>query len=768
MKKTISAIMVALTIALLIAMQPLPTKAANGPRWTNGLDVNFYATPDAAYADLKLGKIDFFQWALTYDQLQDAIADPSIQLAPIDENGFWQVDVNNNWTVRTYPGIRSPTSDVYFRRAMTCAVDKDWILNTLVKGIGTRIDVPIAAPQVAGWAETNPLDPLCVIGANFPYEYNMTAAAEWLTAGGWNDTDLDGTLNYPADWPQKAGLNMDPILCKIRNDHKPRQLLGEALVANLQTLKIACAVQEASSSVLHDSVMKDKNYHFYTGGYSVGRQPTYWLSMFHSDYWSNVAETGNYVTGMNADGLPNYPDFDTDIHNLYYAENMPMAIAASKKGCFDFMNHACNIPIWTSKSFWGYRKAVVGIVDESGYGLENTYTFLNCYKVDDPATSYDETLDPLRFGTVNAPVALNQLYSTWYFDYALLDRIFPAGQQVEPYNLATDNPGICQDWEVSTWLDTTKFPTVEKTKVTYYIRKGVKIVAPVTGAPVRDFTARDLEFTIWYGYAFDDCWNFPGWVDVEKTKIIDNYTIEVDFDAKSMWLYGAPPYPLLPRLEWRAALCGPTSATFDSDGANCSTSTKYSFTTDDVVEIINVTDNGALLTQGVDYEILATGKPQDIRNIIHFLTNAPTGTIVVNYYKPSMLAQGYFVGGLPFTQTWYGTGGPYYPITITPGAGYGASLGANTNYWHETPPLGEIDWMWTWTGTTMPRSGYYQVFLYDAVKLLGAYCSRGDGAPQAAWFPGADLDATDLCHVGLFDAVTLLGKYGQKYGTPPP
>jgi hypothetical protein len=186
-----------------------------------------------------------------------------------------------------------------------------------------------------------------------------------------------------------------------------------------------------------------------------------------------------------------------------------------------------------------------------------------------------------------------------------------------------------------------------------------------------------------------------------------------------------------------------------------------------VVEIVNVTRGTTLLTEGVDYEILAAGSPTFMRNIIHFLVDQPAGTITVRYYKSTVDPHGYFIGGLPWQTTWYGVGGPYYPINILTGVGGVASLGANTNYFHETPPKGEIDWMWTWQGTTKPRSGYYQVFLFDAVKLLGAYCARGDTTPPVNWFPGADIDASDLCHVGLFDAVTLLGDYGLKYGIPP-
>jgi len=100
------------------------------------------------------------------------------------------------------------------------------------------------------------------------------------------------------------------------------------------------------------------------------------------------------------------------------------------------------------------------------------------------------------------------------------------------------------------------------------------------------------------------------------------------------------------------------------------------------------------------------------------------------------------------------------------GVGGYLSLEPNSYFFLNTPPFGEIDWAWYWTGTTKPRSGYYEVDLYDAVRLLVAYCSRGDGVPSANWFPGADIDPYDLCHVGLYDAVQMLSKYGQKQGAP--
>jgi hypothetical protein len=54
------------------------------------------------------------------------------------------------------------------------------------------------------------------------------------------------------------------------------------------------------------------------------------------------------------------------------------------------------------------------------------------------------------------------------------------------------------------------------------------------------------------------------------------------------------------------------------------------------------------------------------------------------------------------------------------------------------------------------------------VKALGAYCSHGDGIPDTNWFPGADIDPTDIGHVGLYDMVIINTNYGKQFGIPPP
>jgi hypothetical protein len=105
----------------------------------------------------------------------------------------------------------------------------------------------------------------------------------------------------------------------------------------------------------------------------------------------------------------------------------------------------------------------------------------------------------------------------------------------------------------------------------------------------------------------------------------------------------------------------------------------------------------------------------------------------------------------------------HYPVTLT-----STTAAVNKNpYFFYTPILGETDWRWTQTGTSYPHSGYFQINILDVVKCTAAYCQRGDGAYNPNYFPGADLDASDQCHIGILDLVTITGTYGQKFGTPP-
>jgi len=767
MKKLALAIMGVLTFLMLLS---LPTVKSYPPRHCKGLDVMFYSNDDLAFAALLAGEVDFVQWSLTYEQYIDACNTPDLQLAGYAENGMMEFDLNNNYTKPSIPGVRNPLNDVEFRRAIAEASNKNFYVNEIIRGFAERLDCPLCAPQKGYGNECCSL--------YYPYEYDTDAANARLDAAGYTDWDDDGWRNYPLDWDGVEGTigvrdepNLPQIDVCIRSDHSHRNAAGTLLATTMQNvLHIPTWFHYGTSDDLYPIVMNARDYHIYTGGWNLGRYPTYLEGLFHSDYW--FPDGSNYVTGMNKSNLPNYPDLDDATHDVYYAADMTAFAAAVKRACgLHTCKYCCNIPLWSYASWQAYSRYLVGVVNMKGYGLENSYTFLNAYKVDNPATPHNEAQDPIRMGTINAPKDLNLLYSTWYFDYAVLDRFSAGLITVNPLILSIDQPWVAQDWEVTSWYDPQDDET--KTKVTYWIRKDVWWHAPETGEPVQQFTAHDVEFSIWYIYHVTDCWNWGMAKDVHHTKIINDFCIEVYFDSASIFHVYSPTGPMLKKHALQPLLCKEECCVFEvTEPRVPSDKDVLCPPCGSIVQIINATKypEEIPLIEGVDYEVFGTGDPDYCHNEIHWLRPLDPGEWIEFCYwthDPLVTPKGYYLGNIPWQQTFYSLG-PYYPVSITPGVGGAAIFNCNPTFFLETPALGEVDWMWYWDGTTKPRSGYFQVNLYDAVTLLKAYGTRGDVCPVPPnWNPAADIDANDLCHVGLYDAVTLLINYGQKFGIPP-
>ena len=744
-----------LAIALLTALLTVlvcpsfQTKATKGPR--SDVDVLFYEDQESAYAALKIGDVDFIQGLLTYEQRLDAEADPDLCVAGYSENGMYQFDLNNNYTIQRYPGVRNPLHVKEFRRALSCMVDKQYIIDEILKGAGALLNVPITVNSPSLWPE-------CALPENYPWKYNETRAEEQLVLAGFVDTDDDGIRNYPVGWPgRETGPNIDPLVFYVRVEDE-RLDAGRYLADQLDLFGIPYTKIEATSDICYPPVMDDRNYHIYTGGWSLGRYATFLYYGYSTSPWPWGK---NYVTGMNESNLPNYPDYDNISQYIVYmirpGSRESARTAAKAAGALGWCEYVFNIPLWSPKNFVAWRKTITGVVNQAGIGLDNSYQFLKVYN----------TLDrPIRMGTVAVPEALNPLYSAGYYEYAVLDRVYEGLMMINPYDLGIDQPGAAQDWEVGTWIDPDPGPgePSEKTKVTYYLRKDVGMVSP-DGTFIRNWNAYDLEFGCWYTYAFPDGWNWADYQDVHHSVVVDDYTIEYYFDDASYWFYTAPQYPIFPKTELIDVLCTTTSTTINVAG-NVSANTNYWLDCD---LIVDVTSDDI----PVDYTIIA-GYETDTHTGIIFDTVPPDGTYTINYYTPSLDPHGYYLAGLDWTQTWY-SAGPFYAISVTPGVGGFVSYNKNPYYWMQTPPLGETDWRWIWEtpggipGWENPGrdSGHFELTIYDVVKATASYCHLGYGPYDPKYFPGADLDTSDLGHVGIYDVVTITGKYRYMWGTPP-
>ncbi len=750
MKKT-NVLSIALLAALL--MVSLYTIVPVKSEVRADVDILFYGGHEAAYAALIAGEVDFIQWSLTYEQKQAVEANPDLCVAKYSENGMMEFDINNNYTMPTYPGVKSPTTDKHFRRAISCMTEKQYIIDEILMGAAGLLNVPIPLNSLSWW-------PTCALPGSYEWVFNLTKAEEQLQAAGFVDTDSDNIRNYPTGWPGVIpdGKNMDPLVMYVRTEDK-RLDAGRYLAGQFDVFGIPYTKIEASSDVCFPAVMHARDYHIYTGGWSLGRYPLFLFNGFNSIYY--YPGGSNYVTGNNASNLPNYPDYDELSRLVYYTDSIGSSQTAAKAAAeLGWCDYVFNVPLWSYSSYVGWRKAMPGVINEFGYGYDNAYQFWN---------AYNTAGSTIKMGTIAAPKALNPLYATWYYDYAVLDRVFQGLLMVNPYDLGTDQPGAAQDWEVSTWVDPNPGPDEpsEKTMVRYYIRKDCGIVAP-DGTYIRNLNAHDLAFSCWYTYSFGDGWNWADYQDVHHSVVVDDYTVEYYFDDASYWFYTAPQYPVLMKPELIDTLCKDSCCTIDGP-LPAGTFVKLDNANEQIVQVIND-------TLGINYHICA-GYEDYEHNWIWLLEDLPAGTYTICYYTPDLDPHGYYLAGLDWTVTWYGYG-PFYPIGITPGVGGSASFNKNPYYWmgESPPPLGETDWRWVWDtpggipGWENPGrdSGHYEISIYDVVKATACYGHIGYATYDDAYFPGADLDANDLGTIGIYDIVSITGKYGLHWCVPPP
>ncbi|RLC75388.1 MAG: hypothetical protein DRJ03_30335, partial [Chloroflexi bacterium] len=687
----------------------------HGPR----SDLEFiwgYFSPDEAFSALLNGDVDIFSMGLTKEQFEAAQENPDVQVAAFTKNEVSKFATNTNETISDYPHSLNPLRLYKVRRAIAHLIDKDFIITEILKGFGARIDAPVAYPQTEGW-----VDPSVVTydwnhngiiepeEDNYPYKYDLNTTVQLLASIGFNDTDGNGYLNYPDDpmWMDAAGKDTTemPLKICITSDDPWRlmagrylyhQLEGDPAVAGDSPLATANwpegfvggdwdttdETYVKDRSVLSPIVFGDRNYHIYTYRDFVPRFPYYLYFMFHSDYWGK----GNIETDYN------FPDLDSILEKLIEAQSIEEAQEASKNATRYIIGKCIGISLWSYTGYQAWRKEIVGIVNMVGYGINNQYTYLNAFHANDPSA-------PLRIA-VERPSSLNPIYTVKRADWKILDAVYPRLIAFNPYNLAVDQPWVAQDWEVNKRRDT--ISNNEKIVVTFYLRKDVGIVAPVSGELMGFYNAYDLNFTIWQiKNHWEDSPLYPLVKNVNATEIVNDYTIKIYFNSSSIWnLYKIAELPLLPEDELQKAVGS-------------------------------------------------------------FIDYPPYGFYLWEDY------------GFSWEDTMY-TIGSHYPTSID--KTLGAHLKGNRFFFLETPILGEVDWRWYWDtpggvpGWENPGRdyGYYKIDILDVIFAAAAYCTRGDGIYNPVYMPGADLDTTDLCHIGILDVLVITSHYGETFGRPPP
>jgi hypothetical protein len=721
---------------------------------TEDLVLYFYADMDSAYEALKMGNIDVIGYEITKDQYDDAIADSNVVLASVADFGMYQFDINNNCTISSYPGIRSPTNYQGFRQAIARLTDKDYIVEEICGGFAERIDQPIAAP-LRSWRNESMWRP------NYPYEYDPAAASATLDAAGfvqgttpnpYYDLTFPGSAEYirtyPVDHPQKAGEDLDELIVVIRFDDVRRYDAGFLLVDNMRKHGIPVTVPPY---VLPDRIYGDMDYHIYTGGWSVGRFPPITLyQLYCYEFWFPFGP--NYVTGVDCNGNPNYPELCELLHDAHYGLIPHDDIVENTKKALGFFTEQCiTVPLFSARSYWAYSRSLLGIVNMEGIGLENDYSFMNARKADG---------SPIRFALKSAPSAMNIIYSDWFYDYQCLDRMNLYDEIVKPpYGLLVDQAGFIRDWDVGVWDD----GGVDKTKITKWLRDDAYFVEPVSGNQKVKVNASHIFFSAWYICQTWDCWFYSRFEPIHHIDIVDSHEISVFFDSLSYWYVYYADGPILPVDVWlQPPLAYEATETFE-EGINLTTPGVVSLA-GRPVWINSVKVNGAPLNMFSEYNIIGHEYGHHTEGKLEIFSNLTDGaTVVVDYWYVGG-ASGPTPGGLSWETIFEGAG-MYYATDFVSEVGGHLTLKRNPYYWMKTPPLGEVDFVWKWETGSKPRDGNYQIDIYDIILMVKAYGSQGTYVPSKNWFPGADTTPNGGI-IDIYDIATAISKYGEEWGHP--
>ena len=602
--KAVPLVILFATVLLMMFAFPLPVKADCGPR-SEDVIIRFYSSVEAAYAALNACDIDAIGYEITADLYADAITNPNICLGPVGDIGFYEIDMNGNYTIADARGYENPIWGIQgaqMRKAFTHLLDRNLIVSTCCGGFANRIDQQIAYAH-RGWRNQS-----CWYEDGTGNEFDPTLAASIMDADGWAqgstanpdyDAGVLGSAQFIRTYParhSKSGQDLDPLKYCIRTDDSRRLCAGDLHEANLRKMGIPLQVIRGPSSQLYPIVMDNINYHLYTGGWSATRFPSvYMYSMFHT---ANFILSGhNYVTGNDSNNQPNYPLLDAALQEARFPADYAASQAAFRRAAgLAWCEYFVNIPMYSARSYWTWKCDLKGVVSGEGVGLENDDFFYNVYKVGG---------GPVVYGLITPPNELNIILSSWFYDYQVLNRIYETGGiNTPPYDLSIDQGGYLKSWTTSSWIDPDD--SVEKTKISRVWRSecpgepGVplRFTRPVSGAQGEVLNVTQHYANLMYVKQDPTAWYHDVCKDVKTVRMTSDYSMDIYWNTAGYWntYYGttfiAP---------FRTLTMGPISTT-TTETLTCDADGWFT-TTEPAYWIISAEEDGTPLTVGVDLDI---------------------------------------------------------------------------------------------------------------------------------------------------------------------
>ena len=230
-----------------------------GKPYIDEIIVKIGLTPDAAFLELKAGKLDIL--VLSPEYVKEAEKDPNLKVILTEDIYFDYIVLNTQ---------KYPLNIKEFRHAIAYAINKQELVDRILLGYGEPM-YSVIPPAYKFWHNPNVTK----------YEYDPEKAKEILDQLGFKDVDGDGWR----ETPEGEDLELEILTLSIWPPYvRMSDMISKYLKEVGIKAKITAVEWGEESKRLHD-----RNFDIATWGYTVAPEPSQFLTLFTNNpppYWS--------------------------------------------------------------------------------------------------------------------------------------------------------------------------------------------------------------------------------------------------------------------------------------------------------------------------------------------------------------------------------------------------------------------------------------------------------------------------------------------------
>ncbi|HEX9567533.1 MAG TPA: ABC transporter substrate-binding protein, partial [Thermoplasmata archaeon] len=322
-------------------------------------DFIVFGSLDVVSLALQQGTIDTLLWSLTPGFVNVVSSNPSITIQTVTDSGYFYLSFNTRV---------APWNDLCLRQAISMAIDKNYIVNTLMGGYG-----------IPGYAPISIANPTYVNSSATPPTYNQAGIDTKLSGCGYTIDPATGFYRTPSGQPISATILTPP------KDYDPvRADAGIMISNNLKAAHLNIdAAPTSFDTIVAKAFTRPVNFQIYVLGWSLGLFPeTYLCTFFCSSFDVNKNPAGQNSAGYSnpvVDALINQALYTTDTTaRTAIVKHIEGIVAADIP--WNVLYYRKNVVAWRNDAWGGW------ILYPNGNAQFNFYSVVHIQPASTPGT----------------------------------------------------------------------------------------------------------------------------------------------------------------------------------------------------------------------------------------------------------------------------------------------------------------------------------------------------------------------------------------------